>query len=260
MVVALGYVTRLPGFSITDIRVEGGETVSHDLVEKRANDVLIGTYALVIPKRFVYLYPHDKVVAAIKSIQRVKDAQVTRSQKNELSISFSEYLPSALWCESVSTSSTTPSSCLFVDEYGYAFTDAPELKGGALVRYVTEAKVPVVNEFVLPQSTLEIFKKFRAALAERHSMRIHAVTLTKDNDIIFNLNTGADILVSKDADMQIVFDNLESILSSEEFSDLAPGDFDYIDLRFGNKIYVKEEKDLPAEEDEGSTTPDISEE
>lgn len=246
--VSVWYGARRPEFTITSISVEGGETVPYDLIEKKANDMLVGAYVLLIPKRFTYLYPHDRIVKAVESIPRVKKARVIRITKNELNISFEEHMPDALWCDSVSTSSSTPSRCLFVDEFGYAFSLAPNLRGGALVRYITEISEPTIDEFVLPQSTLLIFKRFAEALAERHSMRIHAITLTKDNDLIFNLNTGADILINKDSDIQAVFDNLESILSSEEFGSLAPGDFDYIDLRFGNKIYVKEEVDVPTEE------------
>lgn len=248
--VLVWYGTRRPEFIITSISVGGGETVPYDLIEKKANDTLVGTYALLIPKRFIYLYPHDRIMQAVESIPRVKEAYITRITKNELSITFNEYTPDALWCDSVSTSSSTPSRCLFVDEFGYAFSSAPNLRGGALVRYITETTKPAIDKFILPQSTLLIFKSFTEALAKRHLMRIHAITLTKDNDLIFNLNTGADILINKDSDIQTIFDNLESILSSEEFSSLAPGDFDYIDLRFGNKIYIKEEVDVSAEESE----------
>ena len=35
--------------------------------------------------------------------------------------------------------------------------------------------------------------------------------------------------------------NLRSILASDEFNDLQPGSFQYIDLRFGNKVFVNKE-------------------
>jgi hypothetical protein len=41
-------------------------------------------------------------------------------------------------------------------------------------------------------------------------------------------------------DTYIVFQNLKTILASEEFAHIAPGEFQYIDLRFGDKVFVRE--------------------
>ena len=51
-----------------------------------------------------------------------------------------------------------------------------------------------------------------------------------------------------------VIENLKTILVSEEFSHLKPGNFQYIDLRFGNKIFVNEEEVGSVEENETSTS------
>jgi len=40
------------------------------------------------------------------------------------------------------------------------------------------------------------------------------------------------------------FKNLQSILSSEEFIHLQNGAFQYIDLRFGDKIFLNEEEEV----------------
>ena len=36
--------------------------------------------------------------------------------------------------------------------------------------------------------------------------------------------------------------NLETVLTAPAFTDLSPGNFSYIDLRFGNKVFVNEEQ------------------
>jgi len=43
----------------------------------------------------------------------------------------------------------------------------------------------------------------------------------------------------------VTVNNLNVVLTSDEFTDIQPGGFQYIDLRFGNKVFVNE---TPVEE------------
>jgi hypothetical protein len=54
---------------------------------------------------------------------------------------------------------------------------------------------------------------------------------------------GSELKVSLTLTPQQTVDNLQTVLSSEQYSDLVPGTFAYIDLRFGNKVFVSREGD-----------------
>ena len=59
---------------------------------------------------------------------------------------------------------------------------------------------------------------------------------------VFLWVSGFDIIYSlQDDSFDRVFANLSSVLESESFTHLEPGNFQYIDLRFGNKVFVNEE-------------------
>ena len=64
--VSVWYVTRIPFFTIADISVTGGETVVHADVRTRLLDELNGTYFLIIPRSFSYLYPHDQMLTVLE--------------------------------------------------------------------------------------------------------------------------------------------------------------------------------------------------
>lgn len=230
------YLTRLPFFTITTVSVSGGETISHETVRARALEVLAGSYLLLVPHRFAYLYPENGIRAAIESIPRAHTVEVTRVSRNEINISFAEYIPYALWC--ASDSEDTP--CYFLDATGYAFAPAPQLTGGAFIRHIIEGRSELIHEQVFTGEGMARMEQFALRLESGLSLRVKEVVHTEDGDERYVLHGGGEIRISSDADMERMYESLATVLSSDEFSDLAPGNFQYIDLRFGSKIFVND--------------------
>lgn len=236
----VAYVTRLPSVTIQTISVEGGTTVSHDAVRAKVESALSGTYALLIPRRFAYFYPEQDVRDAVNSVPRAHNAEIVRVSQTELKVTFSEYLPYALWCESLSEDASSPAPCLFVDARGYAYAEAPPLVGETLVRLIVEGRAPEIGVFVHDPEYLKTLGNLTQALYENHGHRLRAITATKDGDLTLHLNGDVDVLMTKDTDISDAFATIESLLAAPEFKDIPLQDFDYIDLRFGNTVYVKE--------------------
>ena len=238
VVVSLGasvwYLTRLPAFTISDIAVSGGETVPHDEIRALVEKELTGSYLLLIPHRFIYLYPHEHIMDALNSIPRVQSASVVTAEGPSLAITFSEYEPEALWC-------LFDESCYFMDASGYAFAEAPQLNGGSFVRHYFEGEDELTEKQVLAKDSLERVNSFIAVLERELDFRIAKVVHTKDGDIIYYIGGGGELLTSPSVGIETTYENLKSVLESEEFSHLTPGNFKYIDLRFGSKVYVNEE-------------------
>ena len=113
------YVTRLPMFTIASVEVSGGETITHEVIHERVEEALEGSYAFVIPKRFVYFYPHEEIAEAVRQVPRIKDVAVTAENRTTLSVTFDEYIPHALWCESLEAH-----VCTFITDEGYSFAGA----------------------------------------------------------------------------------------------------------------------------------------
>ena len=245
------YVTHRPSLTIDSIRVYGGETISHEKIQKRAEQLLEGNYIFVIPKRFTYLYPEEDIVGEIESLDRVKSVVIEKPSRRELSITITEYIPHALWCDSLDEAA----ACLFVDAEGVAFSAAPHLTGGTFLRYIIEGEILQRGGVIHDERLFAAAEEFVSAVEQQHNMRVFAVTRTTDGDIRYHIAGGGEIIVDPRMNTQETFDNLESILRSEEFQHIAPGNFAYIDLRFGDKVYVNEnvgtaEEEVPATEEE----------
>jgi cell division septal protein FtsQ len=248
LAVGVWYGARRPEVTIASVSVSGGSTVPHEQVEEKVIAALSGNYALLIPKRFSFLYPKEAITDAVNTLPRVHNAAVARESLTQLSVTFEEYTPYALWCDSAATS-TAAESCLFIDSEGFAYAEAPPLRGETLIRFVVDGRLPERGVHVYDRETLQKYHLLVEAIEARHEHHLRAMTETKDGDVLLHLNQGVDLWITRDANIEEVFENLESILQAPEFVDRPLESFEYIDLRFGNKVYVKERgKELPPDE------------
>ena len=243
LITATWYITRISSLQITQVQVTGGETVSQNLVESKASSALKGTYLRLVPKNFLLFYPKDEIVESIKSINRVKNVRVKIVKNQTLAVVFEEYVPYALWCGQISTD-----PCVFIDDTGFAFTRAPTLEGNALVRYSGADIIPAVDTTAFDSEFVTETKEFIQLLKESLSLHVTHVAKVGAYDIDYFILGGGIIKVSQTITTEKTFNNLKTVLSSESFEDIEAGTFQYIDLRFGDKIFVNEE--LPSE---GST-------
>lgn len=239
LLIGIWYGTRAESITITTVDVFGGKTIDVQKVEQKVQAILEGSYFWLIPKRFSYTYPHDAIIEAVTRLPRVENATVVRTSSTSLSITLTEYTPYALWCDYV-PSLDIPSPCLFISEDGFAFAQAPSLRGATFLRYMTESRTPEVGASLADPESMQATNEFTRALMQRHGRSVSAIIETKDGDVRYRVDGGGELLVGKDADMQEVFENLDAVLLSKEFKHIASGDFVYIDLRFGNKVFVKE--------------------
>lgn len=230
------YVTRLPFFSLDTIHVSGGETISHDDITMLVSQELRGAYFLIVPKKFTYLYPQDRIHDVLAQNQQLYDIEVLRTSRNELSVRFKEYIPHALWC----SDSGTDSYCYYITESGHAFAKAPTLVGGSFVRHITEGQSEVREGEKISKEELARIDTFIQALSRNYGFRVSAVVHKNNGDITFGVNGGGELFVTGGKSFDTVLENIGSILASSEFSHIKPGNFKYIDMRFDNKVFVNE--------------------
>lgn len=235
------YVTRLQAFTITDVTVEGGETISHEEVRAQVENELVGNYYALVPKRFTYYYPHDRILEVLEKIPRIHEVHVSVDERTHVNVTFAEYIPHALWC--VYEKEEKP--CYFLTEDGYAFAEAPSLHGGALTRHSIEGVEEISSGTVIDPETLRKIDLFSDRISDELGLRVTSIVHKKNTDLEFLVNGGGSILVSGGKDFQTTFENLKSVLTSKEFKHIEPGNFKYVDVRFDNKVFVNEDFSTP---------------
>lgn len=235
LIAGLWYGTRLEQLTIKNIIVIGGQTISHEIVKEKAEAVLGGSYIGLIPRRFVWWYPHEDILEAVKSIPRIKNPVVERVSGTEIKIQFEEYFPYALWCDEIKID-----ECIFIEDTGYGFSVAPKLSGDTLLRYHSLGLKPLVGTSLLDKTKLTETVRFVNLVQTVQGFEVSTIEVDSMEDVFYILNDGGEIKANLSIPAEIVFANLQSILEAKEFTHLKSGAFQYIDLRFGNKVYVND--------------------
>jgi len=234
---ATWYLTRIPALTIEVVEVIGGETISHDEILKMANSELEGAYYHLVPKRFSYVYPQETILEKVSAIPRVKHVSVEKNSRQKIVIIFEEYAPFGLWCEDAADQ-----ACVFVDGDGYAFSLAPQLQGAALVRYVDPTVVPEVGKTFSDVTFMRGAHAFTEALYD--SLSLHVVVINKSEEqVVYSITPSGEIRTSLALSFEKTLQNLQTVLEAKEFAHLEAGNFAYIDLRYGNKVFVNEGND-----------------
>ena len=237
---AVWHGTRLPALTIIEVEARGGETIDLVAVESVTQEFLEGDYLGMIPYRFAWLYPKEQLREKISEIERVFNVAFKVHDRNILLITFDEYIPYALWCQSLEEQ-----KCVFLDAEAYGFAQAPQLSGGNFLRFVTSGREPTPGEALVEAggfSNLETLIK----LFEQQGWLISHVEIDQVGDVFLAVVGGGEFKVQASDDPVKVVQNLLVVLESDQFQHIAPGNFQYIDLRFGNKVFVNEE---PLEEE-----------
>ena len=96
-----------------------------------------------------------------------------------------------------------------------------------------------MGEIVLTRSELSTLRRVFAALEQKGwSVRQVSVDGARDAFLLLRGAGDSEIIISLKDEGSSIADNFKTVLGSDEFENLAPGEFQYIDLRFGNKVFV----------------------
>ena len=221
IVFSIWYGTRMSAVTIKDVEVEGGETISHQIIKNIVTQKLEGTYLGLIPRQFSYMYPRQEMLDDVSELERIKSVSIERESLTELSVSFEEFIPSALWC------AKDGEKCVFLDQTGYAYGVAPSLSGGSFLRLSKLGVEPVTG---VQAFSIETFEKVNRLvdLLEANNWYIASVEVDVANDAYLTLTEGGELKVNLADEAEQIVENLFTVLSSPDFSDIEVGNLQVV--------------------------------
>lgn len=141
--------------------------------------------------------------------------------------------------------------CYFLDASGYVFAKAPAFSGDILVRLygplaaeaddAAPAKTDTIGKYYLPASKFPAIRSMVRGVSLL-SLTPSSLVRKEDGDYELLLKGGGKILFSDKEDPVRIVSNLDSALSSDPLKkNMAEkrSALQYIDLRFGNKVFFK---------------------
>ncbi len=256
LVIGLGfsfvYLANLPRLAIKELRIKGTHLLAPGDLLAVAEQSLEGKYLGLINKNNFFLYPRERLSAALLS--RFDKLAVAESQTDYggvLTVRVREHEAAALWCVLDSVGAKT---CHFLDETGLAFAPAPKFSGPVLFE-ITASRPAELGSFPLPAAlwdkVFSLVRKLPEALPAElvAAPEIYRAELISLSELKLWLKGRGEteakafpLLVKMSDPLEYLVETLRSGLASREFLAEIKGhraDLEYLDLRFGDKIFYR---------------------
>lgn len=234
LIVAIILVLRIQSIQIKTVNISGNAFVTTGEINAKANTVLDSNYLFVIPKRNIFLFPKGELVSKIKENPAIIDVQVNKDLFDTISIEVTEQNKEAIYCTTFERA-----DCYFINKEGYLYSKTGD--GVALDQEIIvylEGEPKKLKDTILDS---ELYGNMIAFIksTSRSGIAISSVYAKSDGVIEFNTTSGARLLVSKYDDLERDFSNFMALFEKEVLTIEQLAGIDYIDLRFGNKVFYK---------------------
>jgi hypothetical protein len=263
-------VVSFPTLQIKGVVVEGTKILMEEAVAQKVEAELSGNYYWFFPKKNIFLYPKEKMKADIfSSFPAVETVAISVNSSRKLVISIKERVPFALWCglEKRGTDILEVPECFYVDKTGYIFAHSPSFSGDIyFTLYGFESLNP--NKPPLGQSvvTVNVFEKvlqIRDFLTESN-ISTDTIYFGENNYAEFNTKS-FNVKWNTDEDVNTLISNMRSLFNSPSWkngtfifdSEKKSEPIEYLDFRFGNKIFYKQKGETPVVPIETGTSTSI---
>lgn len=239
------YLLRIPYWRVVDIQIKGIETLSAEEVKEKVAEFLIGEYVFFIPRNSMFFLGTKGIVTSLKQgFPPIAQVSFKKIFPHTLEVLVEERKTFGLFCNSLrqtpeEVKDAAPPFCVYIDSQGIGYEVAPEASGSLIVKIRSDVPEVNVGSHVVAVSTMERMKFLSVEL--KRSADIDVVgfeLLSKVPSEIRVISAEGFLLIFKlDDDFQNVFRVLKTVLDEEikEKRSLL----DYIDARFGNKVFYK---------------------
>lgn len=250
---SLIYIFSLSAFNINSIEITGNKIIDTEDIKEIAQNQITGKYLYFLPKTNLFFYPKSNIKSELQNkFKRLKDINIAIQNQKVLVISMTEREALYTWCgEVLPELNESGEKCYFLDRDGYIFDEAPYFSGEVYFKFY--GPVDAVNKttdgtFYGSYFSPDNFQKFIIFKKELEIMNLKPVRLltTFDGEVMVFLSKGVTsnpkIIFKADADFQKVAENLQAALVTEPLQSNFKNKYsslEYIDLRFGNKVYFK---------------------
>ncbi len=233
-------VSWIPQIRIHSVEVAGAETVATSTIEQFASDLLVGRTLLVLPKNSIFLYPKKQIIDGLtREHPEFKEVSVHASNFETIEVSVVERHAKALWCDA-------SSNCRLMDENGFVYAPDLLLDAPAFVRYSGEAsstpgytsKVEPL-QYVTPDGFVALAALVASLDDNQKDTTIDSVDVDANSDVHAHFANGFTLIFALKDAKKDVYQRFTLALASQPFLNHTIGDFEYLDLRFGDKLYYR---------------------
>ena len=238
-------IVRLPMLRIQKISLSGLNSIHEDEVQKEMKSILEGSYAGLVPYRFLPFFPRLLIAARIKeAFPLIVEVRSKKEFPHTLALYFKERELFGILCNDLLIDGKLPeersqSQCAYIDTQGIAYQRSPISSGFLITKISTDTNsVPVIEQAVeKPMMDRMIFLRDTLPAVLGSSLMGFEIMSAVSREIRAVSSKGFTLIFKRDDNFENVLRVLKTVLEREigaKRNRLA-----YIDLRFGNKVFFK---------------------
>ena len=246
------WFSKMPSIQIENIEVSGNLTVSKDEIINLIRTETSAKYFRLFSKNSVFLYPKESIEAKLADdFKRIETVSIKFKGLKTLIINMVERKPNSLWCfsgveDGIARKNNNSGMCYFLDKGGLVFSEAPDFSGTAFLRYyglLDGIEQPIGGNYMTSEKFREV-SRFVGSL-EILGIKVATFRAESESDYEIDLKNGIKILFDDKQPFDKTLENIQSILSEidlkKEYQLNNPSNINYVEYRFGNKVFLKSE-------------------
>lgn len=237
--VSVVYFLRIESIQIREISIDGSSIIDRKEIEGFVSSSLLGDYCWVIPKSNTFLYSVNDLKANLEQrFPGISSLAVGRDGFKKIYVKIIERKPEALWCKDGKEENIP--ECYFVDSNGIVFAQAPYFSGNVYFMYRGDLnKEDPLGAQIFTTQDFSDFSMFIKQAVSKLGLSVTGVEMKEQGDFDLLLSSGVKVLLNKNMSYDQMYNNIDAVLKSKEFSSSTLDTLEYVDMRFGNKIYFK---------------------
>jgi len=220
---------------IKHVSIKGAFVLSERELSEKVESILESKILNIFPQNRIFSFPFEKTKnILLEQFGRIGEIEIEKNLDSSILIKISERKPTALLCWKEGDSE----NCFFVDKEGYLFEKAPLFSAGVFLKFFDDRKYGTrlgEKEFLISKKTFQRIFDFKKRLEQ--FLLIEKIHLKDEGVCEFYSTNGWYLVLDIKNDWNLVYDNLITLL--ENTVSKNDKDLEYIDLRFGNKVFFK---------------------
>lgn len=239
------YLLNLSYWQIKKVEIKGLVVLDSAEVKSKIDNFISGQRFSLLPQSSYPLFNSNELALLLKQgFPRLEQVVVNKIFPDALEVNFKERELFGVFCSSpqIFQEETGDSQCVYIDKNGLAYEPAPVSSGSLLLKVKSDAGEVGVGSLVLEKSLLDDVIFLAGELEKIIGLKpaVFEILSKVSSEIKVETNEGFKIIFKRGGDFETSFRALKTILE-QEIKDKR-SQLEYIDLRFGNKVFYRFKK------------------
>lgn len=244
-------IVRLHIFHIQTISISGLRSIHESDVQQEIASILTGSYAFgLIPYSSLLAAPTQIITKTIVyRFPLITAVHIKKEFPNILVISAKERIMFGILCNDLVNNDAAPQEvlpeeqtdiqCAYVDTEGIAYESAPKTEGFLITKVSTDSPEITIGKQAIDSAMMRRITDISAKLPSVIGSSIIGYQLLRNvaREVRVVSKDKFSLIINRDDDLDNALSVLATILKKEIGSKRK--NLDYIDLRFGNKVFYK---------------------